>query len=272
MIRRLLSISRPRFWLYLLGPFLVGYAASFRTTSDFLTLQFWYSFFFFLLPANIFLYGVNDFFDQDTDIHNDKKGTKEYRMKQSDKRFYANATLGAFLFSIPLFLFLNPVPRYTLVLFFLLAFFYSAPPLRLKAKPFLDFLSNVLYILPGVIFYLQLTDKTVSPAIVVASACWTAAMHLYSAIPDIAADKKVGLVTTAVLLGEKNSLLFCTVLWGITAFIASGLSAIFAITWVYPMITALVYSRLLPLEKIYWYFPWVNAGLGFILFWYVVLN
>lgn len=272
MIRRLLLLSRPRFWLYLLGPFLVGYAAGFQARSDFFTLQFWYSFFYFLLPANIFLYGVNDFFDHDTDIHNAKKGTKEYLMQQSDKKFYMNSVLGSFLLSIPLFLFFNPLPRYTLVLFFLLSFFYSAPPIRFKAKPVLDFISNILYILPGVIVYMQLTNNTVSMAILIAAGCWTGAMHLYSAIPDIAADKKVNLNTTAVLLGKQKSLVLVMMLWSVSAFIASGISPIFIVTWIYPMITAAVYSRLLPLEKMYWYFPWIHAILGFLLFWYVILT
>ncbi len=272
MIGKILSISRPRFWLYLLGPYLVGFAAGADTGAQYLSPVFLYGLFFFLLPANIFLYGVNDFFDTDTDIHNVKKGTKENLMMESDRDYYKNATLIAFLFSIPLFIFLNPLPRYILILFFLLAFFYSALPIRFKAKPLLDFVSNILYILPGVIFYMQISKEVVPVLVLVAAGCWTGAMHLYSAIPDIEADKKVRLVTTAVLLGKQNSIILCMVLWSITAFVASGFTPLLVLTWLYPFLTALVYSKMISLEKLYWYFPSINAFLGFILFWYVALN
>ena len=272
MIAKILSISRPRFWLYLLGPLLVGFAAGSESAEQYFSPLFLYGLFFFLLPANIFLYGVNDFFDTDTDIHNVKKGTKEYLMQESDRNFYKNATLAAVLFSVPLFIFLNPLPRYILVLFFLLSFFYSAPPIRFKAKPILDFVSNILYVLPGVIFYIQLTQESVPVLVLISAGCWTGAMHLYSAIPDIEADKKVSLVTTAVLLGKTNSILLCIILWSVTAFIASGFSSFLMIFWVYPMLTALAYSRFVSLEKLYWYFPWINTVLGFVLFWYVALN
>ncbi|QQS43399.1 prenyltransferase [Candidatus Roizmanbacteria bacterium] len=271
MIKTILFISRPRFWIYLLGPFLVGFVAAAGISDAVVSPVFWYGFFFFLLPANVFLYGVNDFFDGDTDIHNEKKGIKESLMRASDRAFYMRVSLISFLFALPFFLFLDTQSTLLLAVFFLLAFFYSAPPLRLKAKPFLDFISNILYILPGVIIYQQITKETVPLILLIAAGCWAGAMHLYSAIPDIKADRKAGLITTAVLLEKKNSLVLCMILWGVTAFIVSGISPVLSLAWIYPLIVAAVYAGYMSLKKTYWYFPWINLLLGFLLFIYVAL-
>lgn len=269
MIRRIFLISRPRFWIYLLGPYIVGSVAGSGNIADFFSINFWYGLFFFLLPANIFLYGVNDFFDTETDYYNAKKGTKEYLMKQADKTFYAAIVIAAFVLSVPLFIYLDTISRYFFVLFFLLSFFYSAPPFRFKARPFLDFSSNILYILPGIIFYVHLAKEPPSLLVVIAGACWTGAMHLYSAIPDIEADKKAHILTTAVLLGSRKSLILCILLWGTTAVIASGISFVLTLAWVYPLLTSSVLGGYISGKKMYWYFPWINLVLGFLLFLYV---
>ena len=75
MLGHYLRISRPRFWLYLLGPFLIGAIAA--DTANF----FWPALavfaFYFTFPANMLIYGVNDIFDYEADKHNPaKKGSE----------------------------------------------------------------------------------------------------------------------------------------------------------------------------------------------------
>jgi 4-hydroxybenzoate polyprenyltransferase len=69
----IVRISRPRFWLYLFGPYLVGLTAGASSTSDFLRLDSILFAIYFLLPANLLVYGINDIFDFETDSVNPKK-------------------------------------------------------------------------------------------------------------------------------------------------------------------------------------------------------
>ena len=69
----LLKISRPRFWIYLLGPYLIGIIAATDTVDILYTIPFWIGFLYFLFPANLLIYGANDISDYQTDQHNQKK-------------------------------------------------------------------------------------------------------------------------------------------------------------------------------------------------------
>ncbi len=69
----LLRLSRPRFWLYLGGPVIVAVAYAADGPADLFSPLAVALFLYFTLPANVFLYGVNDVFDADVDEHNPKK-------------------------------------------------------------------------------------------------------------------------------------------------------------------------------------------------------
>ena len=68
-MRHLLRVSRPRFWMYLLGPYMVALAA----TSLRPPVEVWLLGLYLTLPANLLIYGVNDLFDAETDRLNPKK-------------------------------------------------------------------------------------------------------------------------------------------------------------------------------------------------------
>lgn len=265
---RILSISRPRFWLYLAGPYLVGYAFMANRLMQFDNWVFWYGLFFFLLPANFILYGLNDVADADTDKHNKKKQTKEIAFVASDKLTYVNIIYTSLLLSVPLLFFLTPISRVLLICFLFLAAAYSLAPIRLKAKPVVDSVSNILYAFPAFIAAYQFPNADVPLEVFVAALCWTAAMHLFSAIPDIEPDSKAGLKTSAILLGKKNSLFACTVLWAITAILVLPFAGKFFVFAIYPLITfaALFIEEQLSLDTIYWLFPYINAIVGFYIF------
>ncbi len=268
----LIKISRPKFWGYLGGTFLVGYTLGIKSLNDFYTPTFFYLLVFFLIPANLYLYGINDLFDQDTDKHNPKKMTKEHLLVKKETQFLSFLLVISFLIMITTLFFLPTLPtKLFLLCFIFLATFYSAPPLRFKTKPFLDSTSNILYTLPGLIGYLVLYPHSVNWLIVLATFCWAGAMHLFSAIPDIDADTKAKLNTTAIYLGRNYSLIACFLLWVVFAFIIiieSNINPLFELlTLIYPLIPlSLLIKPSLPISKIYWYFPWINNLLGFGLF------
>ena len=82
----LLKVSRPRFWLYIFGPFLVGLAAGADSWRDFLRLDTILSAVYFLFPANVLIYGINDIFDFETDRRNPKKAEYEMLVRPGSHR------------------------------------------------------------------------------------------------------------------------------------------------------------------------------------------
>lgn len=263
-LNKILKLSRPRFWPYIAGPYAMGYLIAAPNLQDFLSPLFIASLLFFLIPANVFLYGINDVFDQDTDAFNPKKGTKEYKMVASDS-LIVNAVLYISLFAGISLAVVQPkfISTFLFIAFAFLSFAYSAPPFRFKAKPFIDSASNILYAVPGFIAYAQITGSFPPGEIIIAALCWTAAMHLFSAIPDIAPDKEANLKTTAIALGFKNSLLLCSFLWLVSIIPLITTSSLFPLSiaaFVYPLMPFVLWiialfkgDKKTPIEQIYWY-------------------
>ena len=262
------KVSRPRFWLYLAGPVLLG-LGSFIDSYSF------YMLFYFLFPANVFLYGVNDIFDQETDALNAKKGHQETRIRsESDKKVLIWMVVVCLFLALPIVIWGTYLVRILLGAFFLLSFFYSAPPLRFKARPLIDSMSNMLYIVPGVIAYVHVNHALPPTNIIIAVSLWTWAMQLFSAIPDIEPDAQAGIKTTAVILGKKKSLLLCVLYWGLGAYahntsgILSGIGVMYASI---PLALLMLGSKKTLIEKVYWMFPLFNAFVGFSLYIYSIL-
>jgi len=211
MIRKLLQVSRPRFWMYFIGPYLIGIGASQAFNDAFAlnsSIAWWLLFF--SLPANLFVYGINDIADTDTDTFNAKKGTYEAKVGTSEKKFITFASILILVPFIPLFVSSSFAEQICLIIFIVFGFVYSLPPLRLKIRPFVDSLSNgVLYTMAGLMGYFAAGGSEISWVPYLAGALWAATMHAYSAIPDIEADKRANIRTIATVLGEKSTLILC---------------------------------------------------------------
>ncbi|WP_128692631.1 prenyltransferase [Methanoculleus taiwanensis] len=274
MVLQLLSlawrISRFRFWIYTGGTYVVGYALGMDSWTAFFAPEYILFLLYFFLPANIFIYGVNDWWDQETDRFNPKKDVKEYRLSQADGRdlFILIGLSGGI--SVLLLFWLDAVGQALLLSFLFLSYFYSAPPLRFKEVPSLDFSSNMLYIMPGILGYYLSSGVFPPLLLVLAGFLHIAAMHLFSAIPDIGYDEAAGLTTTAVLLRERRSLLLCLAFWsGLAAIVVwlSGASPLSLLVLVYPAIPlALLMRQSLSIERVYWYLPYINTSLGGLVF------
>jgi len=264
----LVATSRPRFWLYLGGTYLLGYTLGAASLNLFVDPRFFLHLFYFLFVANLLLYGVNDLFDADTDQFNEKKLTHEHLLMISERSVLILALCLSGALSLGLVLFQgNWSAAGILVAFLFLAVFYSAPPLRFKARPVIDSASNVLYALPGIMGYYQTSGEFPTAPALVAAAAWSSSMHLFSAIPDIDADQKAGLITTAVVLGERYSLIACTLLWLVFASIVlySGLLwPLSLLALVYPAIPLFLLFKPVLIGRIYWRFAGLNGLVGFL--------
>lgn len=278
-LRYLLILSRPRFWLYLAGPVAVGVVYAAETPADLLTPAAVGLFAYFLFPANVLLYGVNDAYDAEIDARNPKKANggadgaedadttgpaadaKEARWRGDPLAAAAVAVSG--LLGLATFALAPPVAWPYLAGFFLLGVEYSAPPLRFKTTPLLDSVSNGLYILPGAAAYATVAGAHPPALALVGAWLWTMAMHTFSAIPDIDPDRAAGVTTTATALGEARTYAYCLVCWtgAAAAFAALDVRFLFAFG-VYPLFLSWVATSDVAVERAYWWFPVVNAVVG----------
>lgn len=269
-LRFAFRVSRFRFWIYTAGTYVVGFALGASQLSDFFLPEYYLYLLFFFVPANVFIYGVNDYWDEDTDRLNPKKDEKEYRVRQADKYRLKLGLATILLLSAGLMIFQDNTERIVFGAFLFLAYFYSGAPLRFKSRPFIDSTSNVLYLMPGVFgFYLAAGDLPIWP-ILLAGVMHTTAMHLFSAVPDIGPDTAAGIRTTATVLGERTSLLACLGMWSVLAALAivlTGYHPLSLLALIYPAIPlALIAKPSLGVERLYWYLPYVNTSLGGLLF------
>ncbi len=272
----LFKTSRPRFWIYLLGPVLLGSVAA-LTSGGRLSWLAVCALLVFTFPANLFLYGINDIFDQETDRLNPKKqGYETLLDPRSVKRLLWAIVLGI-VPAVLLFLFLPRPALIAFLLFLFLGAFYSAPPIRAKAIPFLDSAFNSLYLMPGLVAWYAFGGEAISWPVIGAGALWCMAMHAYSAIPDIEADQTSTLQTVATILGKNGTLTFCLLLYVASAglfYVASPgtVPLILGIVYILLMLRSLRTRTTSELFTLYRLFPWVNALVGFGLFWWIVVT
>lgn len=260
-----LKVSRPRFWLYTAGPVLLGLGAHIDVYA-------FYLFLYFLIPANIFLYGVNDIWDRDTDAYNPKKIQKESKVSSHrDVELLRYATIFSAFLALPILIWGGSLIRILMGLYIVLSYFYSAPPVRLKSRIFLDSMSNMLYIVPGCISYAYVTGGLPPASIIIGGAFWTWAMHLFSAIPDIAPDKSAHVQTTAVFLGTRGSLFLCMLYWGLATYSVLHIDVLRTIGLLFVSIPAILLvtgASNKQIDVVYWYFPMLNGIIGFGLYLY----
>ncbi len=270
-IKFLLKISRPRFWIYVFGPYLIGLVAAAQDATAIIRFESVLFGIYFLFPANLLVYGINDIFDYETDKLNPKKQnyetlvTPDYRLK---------LVLYICLFNLPFLItaLFYPLP-YIEALFGFLFFsiFYSAKPIRAKTKPLLDSLFNILYVFPGVCSYVLISGEFPPFLPVLGAGLWTMAMHAYSAIPDIDADREANINTIATFLGVVGTLGFCLICYSFSSLISYqfiGFPGILLGLCYFSMVFAsFVLKKSERIFEVYRLFPILNTVTGFILFW-----
>ncbi|MFF0905222.1 UNVERIFIED_CONTAM: UbiA family prenyltransferase [Kocuria sp. CPCC 205316] len=209
-LQRIVHISRPVLWINALGTGVVGmWLAGSLWRWEALPLLLWLT-----LPFNLLIYGVNDVFDQDTDALNPRKGSLEGALiDSSEVRTILTAVL---VTNVPFVVWfavaLPPAALGWIALYVLVFVFYSAPPLRFKARAYLDSLSNAAYALPLVFVAFALGATPVWPAALGLMA-WSVAKHAFDAVQDIEEDRAVAITTTAVRLGPRGTALWSGGWW-----------------------------------------------------------
>jgi len=227
---------------------------------------------YFTFPANILIYGINDLYDRATDILNKKKNSYEQVLNQKDdNKLILIILLSNLPFIIYGFIFLPTVAFIALMIFVLFAWQYSAPPLRAKSTPFVDSLiSGLLYIVPVGVSW-GIVTSTYPPFIpMLAGFLWAYAMHLYSAVPDINADKRANIETSATLIGKNDTLYLCGLLYAFSALIGFFYIGYFAIIaglgYLYLIFISIKKNQSEDVLSVYKVFPYFNTIVGALLF------
>jgi 4-hydroxybenzoate polyprenyltransferase len=260
----LLVLSRPRFWLYLAGPVAVGVTYGIGDVSDLFTPVTISLAGYFLIPANVFLYGINDLFDADVDELNPKKDDREARW-QGDRLTVTAVGLAAGL-GIGTFAITPRIAWPYLAGFLVLSAGYSAPPLRFKTTPLADSVSNGLYVLPGAAAYATAAGSQPPLAALVGAWLWTMGMHTFSAIPDIEPDRAAGIRTTATVLGARRTYLYCLACWAVAAAAFATVDIrLGLLLGVYPVFVTWVARSAVSVDRAYWWFPALNTAVGTLL-------
>ena len=262
-LKEILNISRPRFWLYEMGTYFIGVVVAVASLKSLTQPKILIFGFFFLIPANILIYGINDIFDYETDKLNPKK--VEYEALLVPEK-HKSVWIWILATNIPFLIYAFSINLKTgmyLLIFYFFAGFYSATPIRAKIRPFFDSLFSAShYIFTGVFGYFIAGGQGFPVVGFIAGILWATAMHAYSAVPDIEADTNAGFKTIATWLGRNRTIWMCLIFYVASAILFSTLVGIF------PLIAVLVYVALMlkslatkddkKLFKIYTYFPWVN--------------
>ena len=271
---RLFQVSRPRFWFYVFGPFIVGALVGAPDPRAYLSPICLLWALFFLFPANLLIYGANDIFDYETDRRNAKKQGYELLITPADHRKLWRSIAVFCLPFAPLLLWAPRACWIALAGFLFFSIFYSAPPIRAKARPILDSVFNVLYIFPGAFGYFLTGGSHFSLSLFVATWLWAMAMHAYSAVPDISADREAGVPTVATFLNLRGTLWFCLALYlGAAALsfpVLGWLSILLGAVYAILMLRSLRAASESGVMKIYRIFPFVNALAGAALWWFAV--
>jgi 4-hydroxybenzoate polyprenyltransferase len=274
---QIIKTSRPHFWLYELGTYIIGVIAGFTQSSVTLSWEVFLFGFYFLLPANILIYGINDVFDYETDMKNPKKTSYEDVLP---KEQHKNVFLWTALTTIPFMLFLPALSLCAIlsfIAFLFFAFFYSSPPIRAKIRPGLDSLfSGSHYVVTGIFgYYVVNPTGSFNWTLVAAALLWTTAMHAYSAVPDIKADAESGIQTIATKLGANKTLVFCLAAYILSFNLISMVvhDAFALLSAPYIILVVQSFNKTdEALLKIYKKFSYLNAVIGMIFSLYLLLQ
>lgn len=284
-IKRLLKISRPRFWIYETGPYIIGIAAATGFILEpWLLVPTIVFFLFFTYPANIYIYGINDIFDYETDKTNPKKIQYESLVMPDEwPKLWRNIILFCSPFLIYSFFVLKIDALIAYLSFFFFAGFYSALPIRAKVRPFLDSIFSAGHYIATAVFSFLMINNFLTQQIswmnlilcTLAGMFWAIAMHAYSAVPDIQADRDAKLETIATKLEKNKTIILCALFYalsGILAFKFLGMiSIILSAVYVVFMLKS-IKTNDEQLFKIYTYFPKINSLVGMIIFFSVLFK
>ena len=285
MIRALFVSSRPLSWVNTAFPF----AAAYLLTTRQIDATFVIGTLYFLIPYNLAMYGINDVFDYESDLHNPRKGGVEGALL--DPSVHRTTLWAAVITNIPFLAYLvvvgSPLSWLVLAISVFAVIAYSAPRLRFKERPFLDSVTSATHFVSPAVYGLVLAGAAFTGslwALLAAFFLWGMASHAFGAVQDIVADREGGIGSIATVIGGR-----ATVRLAFFAYLAAGILLLFT-RWPGPLAAVLMLpyaASVLPYWRItdagaeaanagWKRFLWLNFVTGFLvtllLIWYWLLT
>ena len=203
LVSRLVISSRPISWVNTAFPFAVAYYLGTGNIDVTLIV----GAFFFLIPYNLLMYGVNDVFDYESDLTNPRKGGLEGALLEP--KYHAATLWISTSLAAPFVIYLLAVGSVfsgallLLVIFSVVA--YSAKYLRFKEIPVLDSFTSALHFIGPMLFGLALAETSLMGEVVIMATIafflWGMASHAFGAVQDIRADKDANIASIATFFG-----------------------------------------------------------------------
>jgi len=219
-LKKLLLVSRPVSWLNTAYPFAAGYLVA----GGAVDLRFLIGTFYFLIPYNLLMYGINDVFDYESDIRNPRKGGIEGM--REEKKLHPTIIKAVIISNIPFLVYLFATGTIVsglvllLVIFFVVA--YSIARLRFKEKPVLDSLTSSAHFVGPLLFALSLIGFSADAIpYVVAFFLWGIASHALGAVQDIIPDRQGKLASIATYFGARATVWFAFVLYIVASIVVA---------------------------------------------------
>ena len=215
-IFEILRASRPISWLNTFVPFVIGYYLGGGAWD----LPAYLAAFYFLIPYNLLVYGINDVFDYESDINNPRKGGVEGGLLTPAKnKQLLHVVLFVSVVSSGLLLLLGPLlAQVWLVFLVFMAAAYSVPKLRFKERAFIDSITSSTHFYAPFVYGVLVTGSTTLYWAGLGSfVLWGVASHALGAVQDIKSDKQAGIGSIATVIGAKNTIVFSTVMYVFSA-------------------------------------------------------
>ncbi|MET3903345.1 prenyltransferase [Paenarthrobacter sp. 4246] len=273
LVPQALLASRPVSWINTAYPFAAAMLLTTREIDWVLVVGTFY----FLIPYNLAMYGINDVFDYESDLKNPRKGGMEGALLQP--RLHRPMLWLAAITNVPFLLVLafagGPAAWISLTVSAFAVVAYSVAGLRFKERPVLDSLTSSTHFVSPAVVGLALAGAEVTPGLVILLAAfflWGMAAHAFGAVQDIEPDRQAGIGSIATVFGARRTVRLAVVLW-----LVAGL-AMLATPWPGPLaaIIALPYiancapwwhvtDTTAARTNVAWRrFIWLNYGSGFL--------
>ncbi|SDX33873.1 lycopene cyclase domain-containing protein [Arthrobacter sp. cf158] len=273
LVPQALLASRPVSWINTAYPF----AAAMLLTTREIDWVLIVGTFYFLIPYNLAMYGINDVFDYESDLKNPRKGGIEGALLQP--HLHRPMLWLAAITNVPFLLVLafagGPVAWISLAVSAFAVVAYSVAGLRFKERPVLDSLTSSTHFVSPAVVGLALAGADVTPGLLVLLAAfflWGMAAHAFGAVQDIEPDRQAGIGSIATVIGARRTVRLAVGLW-----LVAGL-AMLATPWPGPLAAVIALPYIVNCAP-YWNvtdttaartnvawrrFIWLNYGSGFL--------
>lgn len=269
--KEVLLTARPFWWITTAVPFVTGYLANQTDLSRALLAGAVY----FLFPYNLFLYGVNDIFDYESDVRNPRKAGIEGAVLAKHK--HRSLLMIILLLNIPFWLYFLAIgdvwSNGWLLLIIFMALAYSVKGLRFKEVPLLDSFTSAFHYTSPFLFGIFLARGTrLWLGAYLIFYIWAMCNHAFGAIQDIKPDREAGIASIATKLGAANVIKICLAGYSLAALLPITL---FGMKGAVPALLLLVYvmlvARTFPyrdqadhpiFHKSWQRFTYLNYGIG----------